>query len=354
MIDVDTLCRLSQTLVPLKALPITHLKTLLAGAKVEPLYAGQTLFEQGTYDREHIYLLYGELTLHAEGAEVELVDGALQVLPLANMQPRPCRAVAVTDACILRIASEDLDRLLAWSQVSDYQQLDISYRQELDLEADWMMSVLHSNLFLKIPSTNAGDIFSNLKPVSVERGQVILRQGELGDGCYFIKEGDAEVLRSDGQGSESRWLADIGVGSCFGEDALVTEKARNATVIMLSDGILMRLEKLKFIQLLREPVVQELPYSSIGDETHTLIDVRACEEFASGHIAGAINIPLSLLRLRRLSPDKSYLLYCSTGRRANAAAFLLSKAGYNASALTQNLESLLVSGLNLTVESGGV
>lgn len=350
MIDVDALCRLSQSLVPLKALPVSHLKILFKEAVVETLYTGQLLFEQGSYDREHIYLLYGQLAYCRDGVDEAVVEGGEQVLPLANVQPRPCRAVALTDCCVLRVSSDDLDRLLAWGQVSDYQQLDISYRQELDLDADWMMSVLRSNLFLKIPPTNAGDIFSNLKSVSVDRGQVILRQGELGDGCYFIKEGNAEVLRSDSQNSEPQWLADIGVGSCFGEDALVTEKARNATVTMLTDGILMRLEKLKFIQLLQEPIAQERSLSDVSCELHTLIDVRTPDEYASGHIEGAVNMPLSLLRLRRLSVDKSYVIYCNTGRRASAAASLLSKAGYSASVLTQGLDSLRMSGVNLIVQ----
>lgn len=350
MIEVDALCRLSQSLVPLKALPISHLKILLKEAVVETLYSGQTLFEQGRYDREFIYLLYGELALHCESGDKSVVDGADQVLPLANVQPRPCRATAVTDCCVLRVSSDELDRLLAWGQVSDYQQLDISYRQELDLEADWMMSVLHSNLFLKIPPTNAGAIFSNLRPIQVDQGQVILRQGELGDGCYFIKEGNAEVARSDSQSSEPQWLADIGVGSCFGEDALVTEKARNATVTMLTDGVIMRLDKLKFIQLLQEPVVRKLSFGDVSNGVNTLIDVRTCEEYASGHIAGAVNMPLSLLRLRRLSVDMSYVIYCNTGRRASAAAFLLSKAGFNASILSQGLDSLRLSGLSLATQ----
>lgn len=350
MIDVDTLCRLSQSLVPLKALPLPHLKILFKEAVVQTLYPGQLLFERGSYDREHIYLLYGQVSFNCESAGIGVVEGGTQVLPLANVQPRPCSAAALTDSCVLRVSSDVLDRLLAWAQVSDYQQLDISYCQELDLEADWMMSLLRSSLFLKIPPTNAGDIFGNLKPVSVDQGRVILRQGELGDGCYFIKEGEAEVVRSDSHSSEPQWLADIGVGSCFGEDALVTEKTRNATVTMLTDGILMRLEKLKFIQLLQEPIVREYSFSDISDDVHTLVDVRTAEEYSSGHIDGAVNMPLFLLRLRRLSVDISYVFYCNTGRRACAAASLLSRAGYNASVLTQGLDSLRVSGVDLVVQ----
>lgn len=62
-----------------------------------------------------------------------------------------------------------------------------------------------------------------------------------------------------------------------------------------------------------------------------LVDVRSPGEFASGHIPGAINIPVQELseRVGELSPkDKPIVLYCQSGMRSASAARFLKAAGY--------------------------
>lgn len=62
------------------------------------------------------------------------------------------------------------------------------------------------------------------------------------------------------------------------------------------------------------------------------IDVRSAEEFNSGHLQDAINIPHDqiLERIQSVSPDKDapVNLYCRSGRRAESALNELKKAGY--------------------------
>jgi rhodanese-related sulfurtransferase len=63
----------------------------------------------------------------------------------------------------------------------------------------------------------------------------------------------------------------------------------------------------------------------IGD---TVIDVRTPEEYASGHIAGALNVPITTLpNGARSLPDGPVLTACSMGARAARAAELLDAAG---------------------------
>lgn len=65
--------------------------------------------------------------------------------------------------------------------------------------------------------------------------------------------------------------------------------------------------------------------------SHQLIDVRTREEFASGHIVGAINIPVEELagRLSEVSPNTPVVVYCRSGNRSAQAADLLDSAGFN-------------------------
>lgn len=62
-----------------------------------------------------------------------------------------------------------------------------------------------------------------------------------------------------------------------------------------------------------------------------LVDVRSPGEFASGHIDGAVNIPVQELdqRMAEIGPkDTTVILYCQSGARSALAARRLKDAGY--------------------------
>lgn len=64
-----------------------------------------------------------------------------------------------------------------------------------------------------------------------------------------------------------------------------------------------------------------------------VIDVRTPEEFATGHVKGAVNVPVDTIRPgMRLpfapNPDTPVLVYCRTGRRAEYAGEALVDSGY--------------------------
>ena len=133
-------------------------------------------------------------------------------------------------------------------------------------------------------------------------------------------------------------LADLKPGEAFGEEALVNDATRNATVSMITDGILLRLNKQDFIELLRTPLLHTLS----PDEAQQRIlsgavwlDVRFAAEYKYDGIQGARNLPLDEIRMayRVLDPQKEYITYCQSGRRSSAAAFLLSQRGFRASLL---------------------
>ena len=64
-----------------------------------------------------------------------------------------------------------------------------------------------------------------------------------------------------------------------------------------------------------------------------ILDVRSPQEYAEGHIPGAINIPHDQLgsRLAEISSfkDKEIVLYCASGGRVGRAANTLQPAGFN-------------------------
>jgi phage shock protein E len=65
-----------------------------------------------------------------------------------------------------------------------------------------------------------------------------------------------------------------------------------------------------------------------------LLDVRSPQEFAEGHVAGALNIPFNEVRDRvtELGDDKAreVVVYCRSGKRAGLAEKTLRKLGFTA------------------------
>lgn len=77
-----------------------------------------------------------------------------------------------------------------------------------------------------------------------------------------------------------------------------------------------------------EEVLAELIES--GDTDYILVDVRTPEEYASGYIPTAINIPLSEIGENPPTDDRDALiiLYCRSGNRSGQAESILEGLGY--------------------------
>jgi rhodanese-related sulfurtransferase len=134
------------------------------------------------------------------------------------------------------------------------------------------------------------------------------------------------------------------MGETFGEEALISGARRNATVIMLTDGALMRLAKDDFVSLLNEPMLHWVSY----DEAKSMIeggarwlDVRLPSEFEHCRFDDAINVPLYFVRLKlkTLDPSTRYVVVCDNGRRSSAAAYILTERGYDAYVLRDGIAS---------------
>lgn len=67
-----------------------------------------------------------------------------------------------------------------------------------------------------------------------------------------------------------------------------------------------------------------------GADAPFVLDVRTADEYASGHVPGAANIPYDQVaaRLAEVPKDRPVVLYCRSGRRAGLAAEVLKDQGY--------------------------
>lgn len=334
-----------RTVVPLNALTVDHLNSLMRNHNEEFLCAGQKLCNRNERDGSYIFLLNGTVRAEsASGTELLHADSPASRFPLAHHQPRLQTLICETDCRIIRFRVDCLDSMLAWDQASRYIMLDIASQRDLDEDADWMLSLLQSNLFYKVPPMNIRQILNRFEPCLVEQGDTIIRQGELGDCCYFIKEGVVGVYQSTDPKQAPALVNELSAGRCFGEDALVSQNPRNATLVMHSHGVLMRLDKKDFFRLLKAPPLPSVSVQQLLEQPTKwqLLDVRTQDEFELSHLQSAQHMPLDLLKLkaRLLDREKSYLLYCNTGRRSAAAVQLLQEEGLRCKYLQFGLDQI--------------
>jgi rhodanese-related sulfurtransferase len=71
---------------------------------------------------------------------------------------------------------------------------------------------------------------------------------------------------------------------------------------------------------------------AVSSAESILIDVRDIEEFASGHLPEALNIPFNdgslSSQIPSLDPNASYRVYCRSGNRSGQAVALMLDAGF--------------------------
>lgn len=374
-VDRATLSRLE----PLSSLSPGSLGKLQQICQVDTVQRGEDLLKHGEWSGRVIYLVRGELKLDylsqdSHHVVMVVVGGSGRaLLPLwSSSSPvraahranagapaeQPVQIQAITDCQLISIDEPTMDLVVTWDQMAQElhtsptplasaggasleQSLDAPEWQNLSgLCAD---QSLVSSAFANVPAANISRLIASFKRLEVARGDEIIRQGDDGDYYYLIERGRCRVTREIG-GAPTQ-IAELSDGDAFGDDALVSSAKRNATVSMKTDGILWRLAKEDFLTLLQEPLLRRLTYSEAtnGDLADAVwLDTRFPVEFRENGIPGAINIPLNEIRdaASVLDKKREYIVYCQTGRRSSAAAFLLSQRGIRAYLLDGGLSAM--------------
>lgn len=328
--------------MPINALAPPHFNEIADKISIEDLPAGRVIFKEGERDNRTVYLLAGEVALFVGTTVVSNLssDTDLARHPLAPQQPRQHTAKAKTPVTIARIDTGLLDVLLTWDQSTGYEVTELEAADE-----DWLSRMLQSQTFQKLPPANIQKLLMSMEEYPAAAGSMVIKQGDPGDYYYIIKQGRCAVTRKAAPTAQDVKLAELSVGDSFGEDALISDSKRNATITMLTDGRLMRLAKKDFVALLREPLLAEVSFAqaqTLVRDGASWLDVRLPGEFQGTRIAGAINVPLAALRSRmdELDNDQGYIVYCDNGGRSSTAAFLLSQHGYEVRVLQGGTQAL--------------
>lgn len=210
--------------------------------------------------------------------------------------------------------------------------------------------IRQSELFSNLPSENIEEMFNHMESEKLKAGETIIQQGEEGDYYYLLVSGKADVKRLSKGDSEPQVVAELKEPTGFGEEALISNAKRNATVVMTAAGEVMKLSKDDFDDYVKDPMitwVSPADAQKMISEGAKWIDVRPPEESKASHLHGALLIPLEDIRdrLAELDKEQQYICYCEKGRQSSTAAFLLSQKGYKASVLRGGIQSLKRAGI---------
>ena len=332
---------------PLSSLNSESLAQAVDKIKIENFEADSIIFEKGSNDDNHYYLLEGSIDLLGDN------NGILKTIqantkdsfePLVQIIPRTVTAKAKEYSKVFVLDSDVLDMLLTWDQSNAYQVQELSAGSNEESD-DWMLHLLRTEAFHRIPPANIQTIFMKMENIGVKPGEKIINQGEDGDYFYIIKKGRCLVTRSTPNQPKGIKLAELSDGDTFGEEALISDTKRNATITMLSNGMLSRLSKEDFLELLNEPSLEKVTFidgqQMVDSGEAVWIDIRLPSEYKNLHIKNSINIPLISLRLKikSLENNKKYIVYCDTERRSSAASFLLNESGFDSIVLSDGVNS---------------
>ena len=321
-----------KTLEPLNRLNPILLDELAAKSIIDEIPAGRIICRHGEKDSRQIYLLSGQIEVAVPGETKTTIIKSKSALktPIAEGSPRTVTLKAKTTSTLLYIDADLLELLM-----SDEPQLTSAYEVteiSADDSDDWMLTFLQSPAFLQLPTENIQKLLTHMEEIQAKKDQVVIKQGDTDDNYYIIKSGTCNVHRQPYENSANVLLAVLPTGSGFGEEALISNGSRNATITMREDGSLMRLKKKDFLNLLITPLISYYENSETKtklEEGSLIIDVRSEQQAKENPVEGAVNIPLSMLRMKfdSLNAEREYLLVCTDGSQSAAAAFLMIQGG---------------------------
>ena len=283
---------------------------------------GHLLFKRSTDTVTSHFLLSGQLSLVNDAFENTpfTPENGMRQGMVDESEIHIVSAVAVGECVIFEIERDKLEQF------------------KEDDKKSWMENLLSTPLFEFVPPSNIQALFKRFEPIAVGANQTIITQGDEGDYFYVIKTGRVAIDQTTSE--EVKRVAEMGAGSGFGQDALISDAPRNATVTTLESCELMRLSEGDFSELLMTPVIEYVTFEeveavkSMQSKPPVFVDVRSNLEVQPLAMSDPVKrIPLPMLRdeMKALESDPIYFVIGPKRPKiAELAAYLLNEAGFTA------------------------
>lgn len=326
---------------PLNQVSRKYHPQLATKLRLQSVAAGETIIRKSRNQKLLHFLVDGTVELRESfDKRFDLNHTQPQCKKALESQIADRTSVKAKEDCLVLIANtEHIDQYLSWTQ--DYtifylDEGDISLNDDDliddDFQEDWDNVFIRSPLAANLSNRVIHELLTQLEDIYVHKGETIVKAKSRGDYFYIVKEGTAQV-QTDSSGPFKGRRFNLRSGSYFGDEALVADTTRNATVTMATDGILARLDISAFDQLIKRHLVHPITDDIRNkQENIRVLDVRLALEYRLGHQKGSANMPINFLRqqMDKLQKAPVYVLTPANDRRAELATYLMRQAGYRA------------------------
>lgn len=327
---------------PIDFLTPHYLQQLLDSLQYLEHKAGTVLLRRGEHSMALYFLLEGEVWLGSKKLGRSIQAGSQEAYRALNEnQPQAIDITASSDVRLMAVERGLLERLLGWSQSASYEVASLQEEEQQVNNDDWMSKLLRSPLFGRLPPAHLHLLLARFEFIEVKAGECVVHYGAPGEHFYVIKQGRA--LISLPASYQQPLQPELHSGDFFGEEALVSGSVRAASVTMLEDGVLARLTRELFIELVRPTLIPQInprqlqQLTAHGNKTSLLLDIRLPMEYRMAHQPGSLNLPLAQLRKQADSLNNAtlYAVLPEGGVRSELAVHLLNQLGFEAYLLTE-------------------
>ncbi len=319
--------KMLSSFVPLNRLDADKCSELAQKSELRQYKTNDQIYKSRDEANHLFFLVSGTLEIIQDSKKTRLKAGSAEAASqLSILDNSNTKVICKNQVSILVVNHDLLDLLLNWDNGTGYEVDEISSEEE----GDWLQDVLQNPALLKLSPNNIQAIMACIETRHVKAGQEIIKQGTRDRYYYIISKGRCRVTQKTTGGEKEKVIAELSEGDSFGEEALIIDTTRNATITMLEDGLLLRLDHSDFSQFLKTQMVRYISPEQAHNyvqEGAQWIDVRSPDEHVRNGIG--LNMPLSSTRViaNELNKHRTYILYCMNGCKSSVAAFLLRQRG---------------------------
>lgn len=315
-------------MVPFSTMPNSIFKVICDKITVETARSGAFLFKRGDTKKELVYLLKGEVSLEVDKLKMEVIKAGTESarFALAHQIPRKVNGMAKGTVQFLRLNSIYIttpDPATLKKQEAPAPKEAGKNSNQNGISTLLMVPVLRA-----LPPAQLSKINDHLEEVQYQEGEVVVKQGDVGEYYYLVKSGECVLSHKEPTPEQTLTVTKLKIWDSFGAEALICDGIRNHTVTALNNLSLLRIKKDKFLALIKKPLLKVLDEAETDILLHNngvLLDVRSAAEYEKSHWPNAINMPLLGLRnqLKTLDISRPVLVVSNQQDLSEAAAFLL-------------------------------
>lgn len=171
---------------------------------------------------------------------VESIDEVGRFLDGEHLESVPSQLIDIANS---RGGSDNISTIVLRAEGDSGDDVDRSRTTEVNLKIDTLRHVV---IFRHLDMSELCKVLSIVRAVEVEKGEVVMREGEASDALYAILDGRMQIERG---GAAVKSLLP---GEHFGEMALFNSRPRSATVSALTRGKLLVMERSRFNELIKK------------------------------------------------------------------------------------------------------